>query len=331
MTYIIYKTTNQILHINVSRRIPPPGGIQMKKTLSIILTLVLAISIISNYQVSFAAPEEEKDNKSDTQHLKDENKPSNGNNPKYDDVDDILIEYQGKEVDQPYEVQISKPGSDKTKVILEKDEFGNYNVSEGMKVLDEKDTKNNGGVYKIEIIDESGKVKSKNFKINESKEIEVIDEIPEGTTPEGTTPEGTTPGGSTPGGSTPGGSTPGGSTPEGSTPEGSTPEGSTLEGSTLEDSSHTANTGTDLDNGLAAGGASVAIFDTVIVPVSTELTPEGIPTVEIKEDVPAAAPAAPATQNTLPKTGDASSLVVSGLGAALVAFGLMINRRKISK
>ena len=133
----------------------------MKKALSIALILLLAISVVANYQISFAAPGKDKDNNSNAIHLKDKDDPSKGNNPKVGNDDGSVVVGPDESYDldtKDDNIKITQPG------------------------------KNKGGVNKVEVNDEDGKkINSKNFKDNGTKDPEVKD--PEVKDPEVKDPE----------------------------------------------------------------------------------------------------------------------------------------------
>ena len=142
----------------------------MKKIQVTILTALVVIAMVMNYQISFAAQDEEKTNSPKSSHITEEEQDKNGHDPIYEGNETIEVKFDDYDIES--KVRVTKPGSDKSKEYEHEAGSVVINLSEILNEFDGDESGNKGGVFKVEITDSNGKTKTKNIKIKDQSPTE---------------------------------------------------------------------------------------------------------------------------------------------------------------
>ena len=320
----------------------------MKKIQITILTALVAIAMVMNYQISFAAQDEEKINSPKSSHITEEEQDKNGHDPIYEGNETIEIKFD--DYDKESKVRVTKPGSDKSKEYEHEAGSVVINLSEILNEFDGDESGNKGGVFKVEITDSNGKTKTKNIKIKDqsstedpeapSDEEQENEEDTAADKPEDNTNPPTQDGPSNEGEEDEDGDKieqqEEQEEQEEVQPEQDEQQEGTVtdndqksEGTDSEDEVEEVLSGNDKTNKeLEERNMENALVDSssVIILDSEEALPQATPVVIIEENQPIPA-STPTVQTTLPKTGAVSATALSGLGAAMLLFGFAISKK----
>jgi len=311
----------------------------MKKIQVSILTAVIAIAMVVNYQISFAAQDEEKINSPKSSHITEEEQDKNGHDPIYEGTETIEVKFNDYDVTS--KVRVTKPGSDKSKEYDHEAGSVVIDLNDILEEFKDDESGNKGGVFKVEITDSNGKTKTKNIKIKDQKSTE-DPEVPSGGEEENEEDNTNPP-------------TQDGPSNEGEEDESGNkieeqeeqeeqeeiqPEQDEGEGTVTdndqkseeiksEDEAEEVLSGNDKTNKeLEEQNKENTLLDSsaIVILDSEEALPQATPVVIIEENQPIPA-SAPTAQATLPKTGAVSATAISRLGAAMLLLGFAILKK----
>lgn len=323
----------------------------MRRILAVAFSAILAFSMIMNYQVSYADQDEEKDKEPKSSHISESESDSNGHDPIYEGNETIVVKFD--DYDTNTKVRVTKPGSDNSIEYEHEEGSVTLGLSDILKAFEDEESGNQGGVYKVEITDSNGKTKTKNIKIKEQTKPEA-EEGSNGEEPinkDNTSPsdqgnndpanetgnqQQENPVGNSGGSSDPDSADIGQDENEEDQDEDEKDEDlPIIEEPEAEDESQVGLDNSDKEakqpeKAIESANTEIEAsleLETVEIDQEEELIPEAPLTIEVEEinEAPQSAPAAPAT---LPSTGASSPIEVSSLGAALLALGLLIGKKK---
>lgn len=310
----------------------------MKKIQITILTALVAIAMVMNYQISFAAQDEEKTNSPKSSHITEEEQDKNGHDPIYEGNETIEVKFD--DYDKESKVRVTKPGSDKSKEYEHEAGSVVIKLSDILEEFKDDESGNKGGVFRVEITDSNGKTKTKNIKIKDQSPTE----DPEVPSDEEQENEEDTAANKPEDNSNP--PPQGGPSSESEEDkkgnenkveeQGEQEEEQQEEEQQEDEQQEDSTTGSELESEeeididdeagevLSESTKSIDELEEEIMVTDVIEATDEVVILDSEELVPASAPT---VQPTLPKTGAVSATAISGLGAAMLLLGFAISKK----